>query len=108
MMEKYFSVADGVCLGGGPMPCHATRTIKDWTPGVCLFSSLFTYIFLCLFSSFCVISRSGILWLSRSRIRIGFNADTDPDTDPGFVIPTIDKICISSLSLPKFHSFFKK
>jgi hypothetical protein len=58
---KYFSVTDGVCLGGGPMPCHATRTIQDWTPGVCLFTSLSIHIFVYLFSSLCVISRIGIV-----------------------------------------------
>ncbi len=98
MIEKYFSVTDGVCLGGGPMPCHATRTIQDWTTGVCIFTSLSIYIFVCLFSSFCVISRIGVLWLSRSRIFVGFNADLYPDIDPGFAIPSLDKIYSSSLT----------
>jgi hypothetical protein len=65
-------------------------------------TSLSINIFVCLVSSFCVITRIGILWLSRSRIRIGFNADTDPDTDPGFVIPKKIKFTFLPSS---FHSF---
>jgi hypothetical protein len=67
--------------------------------GFVFLTSLSINIFLCLVSSFCSITRIGILWLSRSRVIIGFNADLYPDIDPGFAIPSLDKIYSSSLSL---------